>query len=75
MKQALAETVWADIDSSWYKDERGRITNNWPYTTASYFFRTRRVDLSHYSLVLRPLKVVSSTSRATPGAGSASEST
>ena len=75
MQQALAETVWADIDSSWYKNERGRITNNWPYTTASYFFRTRRVDLSHYRLVLRPLKVASVPSRATPGAGSASEST
>jgi cation diffusion facilitator CzcD-associated flavoprotein CzcO len=75
MQQALGATVWAEIESSWYKNERGRITNNWPYTTAAYFFRTRRVDLSHYSLVLRPLQATPVSARATSRGGSASEST
>ena len=44
----LARTVWAAIRKSWYKTETGRITNNWPGSTARYWWTTRRFDLEHY---------------------------
>jgi cation diffusion facilitator CzcD-associated flavoprotein CzcO len=46
----LARTVWAETDHSWYKDARGRITNNWSGTTARYWWSTRRPDLGAYHL-------------------------
>ena len=46
----LADTAWAKVDRSWYKDDAGRITNNWPHSTFSYWWRTRRVDWSAYRL-------------------------
>ena len=44
----LRRTVWAETDHSWYKDEAGRITNNWSGTTLRYWWKTRRVDLNDY---------------------------
>jgi cation diffusion facilitator CzcD-associated flavoprotein CzcO len=44
----LAQTAWARVEKSWYKDARGRITNNWPHTTLAYWWRTRKVDLDLY---------------------------
>jgi cation diffusion facilitator CzcD-associated flavoprotein CzcO len=49
----LGRTVWAEADHSWYKDEAGRITNNWSGTTARYWWKTRKVDLSCYRRVAR----------------------
>ncbi len=50
LQKELAGTVWADIQESWYKDERGRITNNWSRGTLAYWWRTRKVDLRAYEL-------------------------
>jgi len=47
----LLRTVWAETDHSWYKDEAGRITNNWSGTTTRYWWKTRKVDLSCYRQV------------------------
>ncbi len=47
-EQGLAQTVWATGCHSWYKNSSGRITNNWPYSTLTYWWRTRRPDLSEY---------------------------
>ena len=41
-------SVWARTDKSWYKRADGRITNNWSGTTAEYWWRTRRADLTAY---------------------------
>jgi cation diffusion facilitator CzcD-associated flavoprotein CzcO len=49
----LRRTVWAETDHSWYKDEAGRITNNWSGTTTRYWWKTRKLDLGAYRQVAR----------------------
>ncbi len=41
---ATSRTVWDEDCSSWYKNEAGRITNNWPDYTVRYRRRMRRPD-------------------------------
>ena len=53
LERALAKTVWARTDHSWYKTRSGRITNNWSGTTISYWWKTRRAKLAAYRLVAR----------------------
>ena len=53
LQRDLARTVWTQVSKSWYKNEAGRVTNNWSSSTAAYWWRTRRVDLSRYELALR----------------------
>ncbi|HJQ82836.1 MAG TPA: NAD(P)/FAD-dependent oxidoreductase [Candidatus Binatia bacterium] len=48
LRRELAGSVWARTGKSWYKQADGRITNNWSGTTAAYWWRTRRADLSLY---------------------------
>ncbi|WP_052367928.1 flavin-containing monooxygenase [Algiphilus aromaticivorans] len=48
LQQRLSSTVWAAGCSSWYHNESGRITNNWPGRTAEYRRLTRRLDLEDY---------------------------
>ena len=47
MAARLADSVWVGC-SSWYVNEHGRITNNWPGSQTEYRRRTRRVDLGDY---------------------------
>ncbi len=43
--------VWGVADvPSWYKNERGRVTQNWPFDLLTYWERTRRPALSEYEL-------------------------
>ncbi len=51
IQQALAQTAWAHVPHSWYKDSAGRITNNWPYSTFWYWWKTRRLEPRDYRLV------------------------
>ena len=51
MQRELDETVWARIDSSWYKTSQGRITNNWSSSTFRYWWKTRQVDFGAYEEV------------------------
>ena len=53
LERALAKTVWARTDHSWYKTREGRITNNWSGTTVSYWWKTRRANLAEYRLAAR----------------------
>lgn len=53
IQEELRRTVWAETDHSWYKDEAGRITNNWSGTTTRYWWKTRKVDLGCYNQVAR----------------------
>jgi cation diffusion facilitator CzcD-associated flavoprotein CzcO len=46
----LEDTAWAKTEASWYKNAAGRITNNWPHSTAWYWWVTRKVDWSAYTL-------------------------
>jgi len=50
VERGLATTAWAASGASWYKDSAGRITNNWPYSTLRYWWRTRRIALREYRI-------------------------
>lgn len=52
LQEELAGTAWAASGASWYKD-RGRITNNWPGSTLTYWWRTHRIALADYRVALR----------------------
>ncbi|MBF6179458.1 flavin-containing monooxygenase [Nocardia otitidiscaviarum] len=49
LQQRLALTPW-NFCTSWYRNEAGKITNNWPGTTRSYRRRTRKVRPEDYVL-------------------------
>ncbi|MCX8071830.1 MAG: NAD(P)/FAD-dependent oxidoreductase [Candidatus Binatia bacterium] len=51
IQAALQHTAWAHVDHSWYKDEAGRITNNWPYSTFWYWWKTRHLNAADYRIV------------------------
>ena len=51
IQRELAISVWATTDRSWYKNEAGRITNNWSGTTLRFWWMTRRPDLSVFEQV------------------------
>lgn len=42
-------TVWAAGCPSWYKNDEGRITNNWSGTTIDFWKRTRKANWSDFS--------------------------
>jgi cation diffusion facilitator CzcD-associated flavoprotein CzcO len=48
LQKDLGETVWAAGCSNWYKNESGRITNNWSGFTLRYRWRMRRPDFSAF---------------------------
>ncbi len=41
---------WADVHS-WYKNEHGRVAQNWPFTLLEYWQRTQRPEPDDYDLV------------------------
>lgn len=45
----FGKTVWAGACDSWYKNAQGKITNNWPGFTASYWWMMRRPDFADFS--------------------------
>ena len=52
VQQRLATSVWQTGGcSSWYRDDSGRNTNNWPGFQLEYRRRTRQLDLDDYRLV------------------------
>jgi cation diffusion facilitator CzcD-associated flavoprotein CzcO len=48
LQAALAGTVWAGGCHSWYKNDSGRITNNWADSTLRYRWRLRRLRLEDF---------------------------
>ncbi|HEY8001615.1 MAG TPA: 4-hydroxyacetophenone monooxygenase, partial [Solirubrobacterales bacterium] len=51
MQRRLSTSVWMTGCNSWYVDENGRNTNNWPGFTLEYRWRTRRLDPADYLFV------------------------
>jgi len=49
LQKAMVGTVWASGCDSWYQTDEGRHAVLWPGFTFSYWFRTRRPDLAHYT--------------------------
>ena len=46
------DTIWrAGGCASWYLNEAGDNTNNWPGAWLEYKRRTRRIDPAHYEFV------------------------
>lgn len=72
IQQALQHTAWAKVDHSWYKDEAGRITNNWPYSTFWYWWKTRHWNRADYRIVPLTSAAQQEEERALPVAASAS---
>ena len=48
MQDALADTVWGGDCGSWYKNESGKIINNWPYNTTRFGREMKTVDFDEY---------------------------
>ena len=48
VQDRLRESVWANVDRSWYKNEAGKITNNWVGRTTEYRRKTRSVNPDDY---------------------------
>jgi cation diffusion facilitator CzcD-associated flavoprotein CzcO len=53
IQSVLRDSAWAAAGDSWYKDAEGHITNNWPWSTFSYWMRTRRFDRAAYRAARR----------------------
>jgi hypothetical protein len=51
LQRDMQKTVWAGGCSSWYKNEAGKVTNNWSSFTLKYWWQMRHLDLDEYSLV------------------------
>jgi hypothetical protein len=49
-QKELQQRVWASTGKSWYKNEAGRITNNWSGSTIRYWWKTIRADPKLYQL-------------------------
>ena len=49
VQQRLADSVWGGCDS-WYRDEGGRVTTNWPGTVVEYKARTTHLDLADFEV-------------------------
>ena len=41
---------WSDVNS-WYKNEKGRVAQNWPFTLLEYWQRTLAPDPEDYNLI------------------------
>ncbi|WP_208028831.1 flavin-containing monooxygenase [Rhabdothermincola sediminis] len=56
LQRAMHQMVWESGCKSWYKNEFGKVTNNWPHTTVRYWARTRQPARGAFELrrVARP---------------------
>ena len=54
LRERLAGSVWESGCSSWYIDEHGLDTSNWPGSMREFRRRTARVELDAYRLELTP---------------------
>ena len=54
-QKELQQRVWASTGKSWYKNEAGRITNNWSSSTITYWWKTLRADPKLYQLQARQM--------------------
>jgi hypothetical protein len=52
-QQELKHLVWASTGKSWYKNDAGRITNNWSGSTIRYWWKTIRADPKVYQFEAR----------------------
>jgi len=48
VQQALSQSVWNSGCGSWYKTGQGKIVNNWPHQTLTYWWRTRKPKFDEF---------------------------
>ncbi len=48
IQRSLQGSTWASVDHSWYKNEQGKITNNWIGRTTEYRRRTHSMNPDDY---------------------------
>ena len=73
LERRLARTVWASSCHSWYKTEKGKITNNWSGPTLDYWWRTRRPRPEEYDVASGTPKPGADRPVAHSGAGGSPE--
>jgi len=50
MQGELAKTVWVASCDSWYKNDAGKVVNNWPRSTLAYWWHMRSPDFSDFDM-------------------------
>ena len=55
IQDKLARTVWNANCTNWYTTSEGKQTNNWPYFTVDYWWRTREPNLEDFVHSVVPL--------------------
>jgi cation diffusion facilitator CzcD-associated flavoprotein CzcO len=50
MQAELGQTVWVANCDSWYKNEAGKVVNNWPRSTAAYRWHMRSPDFADFDM-------------------------
>jgi hypothetical protein len=53
IQKRMGKRVWVTDCQSWYKNESGKVVNNWPGSTVDYWWKCRRIDLGRYELLAR----------------------
>ncbi|HEU5471460.1 MAG TPA: NAD(P)/FAD-dependent oxidoreductase [Actinophytocola sp.] len=52
VQRRLARSVWS-MCRSWYREDGGRVSTNWPGLVSEYDRRTKTLDLADYQVVVR----------------------
>lgn len=50
MEKELEGTIWVASCDSWYKNAAGKIVNNWPRSTTSYWWHMRAPDFNDFDM-------------------------
>ncbi|MBE9538619.1 MAG: NAD(P)/FAD-dependent oxidoreductase [Proteobacteria bacterium] len=50
MQGELAKTVWVASCDNWYKNEAGKVVNNWPRSTLAYWWHMRSPDFTDFDM-------------------------
>lgn len=50
MQGELAKTVWVASCDSWYKNEAGKVVNNWPRSSLAYWWHMRSPDFTDFDM-------------------------
>lgn len=49
LQTQLDKTVWSSNCRSWYKNDAGKIVNNWPGSTIEYWLTCRKANLENFN--------------------------
>ena len=50
MQGELAKTVWVANCDSWYKNDSGKVVNNWPHSTLAYWWHMRGPEFTDFDM-------------------------